>query len=215
MTPGVRPLVAGNWKMNGLTASLGEIAAMREAVDHGAAGGAELAVCPPATLIAPAAQALKGGAVALGGQDCHALAAAPIPATFRRRCSRTRLRLRHRRPFRAPAVSRRDRRAGRAKAEAARQGRARPPSSASARPAPSVKPAARSRSSERQVKGSLPAGATPATAGRRLRAGLGDRHRPRRRRRPTSLRCTRRSAAAEASFMAKPAPACASSTAAR
>ena len=29
MTPGVRPLVAGNWKMNGLTASLPEIEAMR------------------------------------------------------------------------------------------------------------------------------------------------------------------------------------------
>ena len=72
MTPGVRPFVAGNWKMNGLTASLAEIAAMREAVDAGAAGGAELAVCPPATLLAPAAQVLKGGALALGGQDCHA-----------------------------------------------------------------------------------------------------------------------------------------------
>jgi len=73
MTPGVRPLVAGNWKMNGLTASLGEITAIREAADHGAAGAAELAVCPPATLIAPAAATLKGGVVALGGQDCHTL----------------------------------------------------------------------------------------------------------------------------------------------
>jgi triosephosphate isomerase len=53
MTPGVRPLVAGNWKMNGLTASLGEIEAMRAAVDEGAAGVAEVLVCPPATLLAP------------------------------------------------------------------------------------------------------------------------------------------------------------------
>ncbi len=74
MTPGVRPLVAGNWKMNGLNASLGEIAAMREAAEKGAAGAAELAVCPPATLIAPAATVLKGGPVGLGGQDCHILA---------------------------------------------------------------------------------------------------------------------------------------------
>ena len=71
MTPGVRPFVAGNWKMNGLIASLGEIAAIREAVEKGGAGAAELAVCPPATLIAPAAGVLKGGPVALGGQDCH------------------------------------------------------------------------------------------------------------------------------------------------
>ena len=72
MTPGVRPLVAGNWKMNGLTASLAELKAMREAVAAGKAGAAELAVCPPATLLAQAASALKGGKVSLGAQDCHA-----------------------------------------------------------------------------------------------------------------------------------------------
>ena len=72
MTPGVRPLVAGNWKMNGLAASLAELEAMREAVDAGKAGAAELAVCPPATLLAQAAWTLKGGKVSLGAQDCHA-----------------------------------------------------------------------------------------------------------------------------------------------
>jgi triosephosphate isomerase len=70
MTPEVRPLVAGNWKMNGLTASLPEIAALVTAVDAGEAGAAELAVCPPFTLIAAAAAKLKGGKVTLGGQDC-------------------------------------------------------------------------------------------------------------------------------------------------
>jgi triosephosphate isomerase (TIM) len=70
MTPDVRPLVAGNWKMNGLSASLVEIEAMRKAVDAGEAGKAELAVCPPFTLLAQAAWKLKGGAVTLGGQDC-------------------------------------------------------------------------------------------------------------------------------------------------
>jgi len=72
MTPGVRPLVAGNWKMNGLGASLSEIAAMRRAVDAGAAGAAEVAVCPPATLLAGAAKILAGGALNLGAQDCCA-----------------------------------------------------------------------------------------------------------------------------------------------
>jgi triosephosphate isomerase (TIM) len=71
MTPGVRPLVAGNWKMNGLTASLSEIRAMRDAVDRGACGVAEVLVCPPATLLARAASILNGGKLALGAQDCH------------------------------------------------------------------------------------------------------------------------------------------------
>jgi triosephosphate isomerase len=65
-----RPLVAGNWKMNGLTSSLQEIGAVADGVASGAAGGAELAICPPATLLALAAETV-GGAIALGGQDCH------------------------------------------------------------------------------------------------------------------------------------------------
>jgi triosephosphate isomerase len=71
MTPGVRPLVAGNWKMNGLKASLAEIAAMRKGAEAGAAGTAELAVCPPATLLSQAAAILANGPIALGAQDCH------------------------------------------------------------------------------------------------------------------------------------------------
>ncbi|HXT08558.1 MAG TPA: triose-phosphate isomerase [Roseiarcus sp.] len=74
MTPDVRPLVAGNWKMNGVKAALGEIAAMHAAIARGEAGVAEVALCPPATLIGHAASALTGGAIALGGQDCHAKA---------------------------------------------------------------------------------------------------------------------------------------------
>ena len=70
MTPDVRPLVAGNWKMNGLMASLPEIVAMRQAVEAGEAGAAELAVCPPATLLAQAAAKLSGSRLALGAQDC-------------------------------------------------------------------------------------------------------------------------------------------------
>jgi triosephosphate isomerase len=72
MTPGVRPLVAGNWKMNGLSGSLAEIDAMRRAADAGESGPAELLVCPPATLIAQAAWRIKGGELSLGAQDCCA-----------------------------------------------------------------------------------------------------------------------------------------------
>src|SRR5271155_1774870 len=71
MTPGVRPFVAGNWKMNGLSASLGEIEAMRRAADAGEAGGGELPVWPPATLLAQAAWKIRGGKLSLGAQDCH------------------------------------------------------------------------------------------------------------------------------------------------
>lgn len=64
-------LVAGNWKMNGLIASLAEI----EEIIAGAEQlppSVELAVCPPATMAALAAEFLSDGLVALGGQDCHA-----------------------------------------------------------------------------------------------------------------------------------------------
>ena len=71
MTPGVRPLVAGNWKMNGLSGSLAEIDAMRQAADAGESGDAELLVCPPATLLAQAAWRIKGGELSLGAQDCY------------------------------------------------------------------------------------------------------------------------------------------------
>jgi triosephosphate isomerase len=77
MTPGVRPLVAGNWKMNGLTASLSEIERMRVAVEAGQSAGCDVALCPPATLLASAAFLLKGSAIALGGQDCHVKPSGP------------------------------------------------------------------------------------------------------------------------------------------
>lgn len=66
-----RPLVAGNWKMNGLKAALGELALIRDAVAAGAAGKAEIGICPPFTLVGAAVEA-AGGKVAIGGQDCHA-----------------------------------------------------------------------------------------------------------------------------------------------
>jgi triosephosphate isomerase (TIM) len=71
MTPGVRPLVAGNWKMNGLSGSLAEVDALRQAVDAGESGKAELLVCPPTTLIAQAALRIGSSDLSLGGQDCY------------------------------------------------------------------------------------------------------------------------------------------------
>src|SRR6202020_879673 len=74
MTPGVRPLVAGNWKMNGLSGSLAEVDALRQAADAGESGLAELLVCPPATLLAQAALGVGSSAVSVGAQDCPPLA---------------------------------------------------------------------------------------------------------------------------------------------
>jgi triosephosphate isomerase len=66
-----RPLVAGNWKMNGLQASAVELDAIAAGVAAGEAGRADVLVCPPFTLIAPFAWRMKDKPVAIGGQDCH------------------------------------------------------------------------------------------------------------------------------------------------
>ena len=68
------PLVAGNWKMNGLSGSRAELAKII-AGSEGLAGKTELMVCPPATLVAGFATAARGSQVTIGGQDCHSDAA--------------------------------------------------------------------------------------------------------------------------------------------
>ncbi|WP_293906901.1 triose-phosphate isomerase [Phenylobacterium sp.] len=64
-----RPLIAGNWKMNGLAASLAEAKAVAAGLG---ATPARVAICPPATLIHRMSEALAGTAVLVGGQDGHA-----------------------------------------------------------------------------------------------------------------------------------------------
>ncbi|HEX5377582.1 MAG TPA: triose-phosphate isomerase [Phenylobacterium sp.] len=63
------PLIAGNWKMNGDGAALAE--AQATAAGLGTTS-ARVAICPPATLVARAAGAVRGTALAIGGQDCRA-----------------------------------------------------------------------------------------------------------------------------------------------
>ncbi len=63
-------LIAGNWKMNGLAASLAEAGALKQALDAEPAA-CRVALCPPATLIDRVGVTVKGGAVEVGGQDCH------------------------------------------------------------------------------------------------------------------------------------------------
>jgi len=71
-TRAIRPLVAGNWKMNGLAAQLGEAQAVRDALVKSPDAGVDVMICPPATLLAQMAWTVKGASVLLGGQDCHA-----------------------------------------------------------------------------------------------------------------------------------------------
>ncbi|MEE1656503.1 triose-phosphate isomerase [Microvirga sp. CF3062] len=67
-----RPLVAGNWKMNGLRNSARVLEEIHAGYTPGLKAKVELAVCPPATLVGHFAQASVGSRVAIGGQDCHA-----------------------------------------------------------------------------------------------------------------------------------------------
>ena len=66
-------LIAGNWKMNGSPASADALAAELIARVRGAKSAVpEIALCPPAPLIPGVLAVVKGTAVAVGGQDCHA-----------------------------------------------------------------------------------------------------------------------------------------------
>jgi triosephosphate isomerase len=66
----MRPLIAGNWKMHGLTE---ESAALARAIRQGLGDlSPEVLVCPPFTQIAAVAAILEGSGIAVGGQDCHA-----------------------------------------------------------------------------------------------------------------------------------------------
>jgi len=70
--PAIRPLVAGNWKMNGLHAQLAEAVRVRDAVSApGAAAVCDVMICPPATLVLPLAEAAQGSRLLVGAQNCH------------------------------------------------------------------------------------------------------------------------------------------------
>ncbi|MBN9586313.1 MAG: triose-phosphate isomerase [Afipia sp. 62-7] len=70
MTDTRRPLIAGNWKMNGLKASMSELAAIWQGAGD-VSKKADLLICPPATLLFTAAGLVTGSQVAIGAQDCH------------------------------------------------------------------------------------------------------------------------------------------------
>lgn len=68
----MKPLIAGNWKMNGLLADLDQIEAMASGVDSATA--VESMICPPALILTEAVRIVAGRPLRLGAQNCHAAA---------------------------------------------------------------------------------------------------------------------------------------------
>jgi triosephosphate isomerase len=67
----LRPIVVGNWKMNGLKSSVTEFSRITEGYDIGLRAKTDLAICPPFTLLSTFAVVALGSRVLIGGQDCH------------------------------------------------------------------------------------------------------------------------------------------------
>ncbi|ATA26457.1 triose-phosphate isomerase [Brenneria goodwinii] len=68
MTQSIRPLIAGNWKMNGLKSSLEELQNIVEAFPE--VDNIESLICLPATLISLASEITRDTPIQIGAQDC-------------------------------------------------------------------------------------------------------------------------------------------------
>ncbi|WDI31088.1 triose-phosphate isomerase [Hyphococcus flavus] len=68
----MKPLIAGNWKMNGLQAARCEIEALIRKFAGSAPDDRDVLICPPATLLANFASEYADEAIQIGAQDCHA-----------------------------------------------------------------------------------------------------------------------------------------------
>jgi triosephosphate isomerase (TIM) len=73
VTSSIRPLIVGNWKMNGLKSAIADSLKVRDALKD-AAQPADVMICPPTTLIMLMAEVQKGSPVRVGAQDCHGMA---------------------------------------------------------------------------------------------------------------------------------------------
>jgi triosephosphate isomerase len=71
MTPDVRPLVAGNWKMNGTREQLDQIKAIAEGVKGPLSEKIDVLLCPPTTLLYVATALCDDSPLLIGAQDCH------------------------------------------------------------------------------------------------------------------------------------------------
>jgi len=73
MSNKVKPLIAGNWKMNGFSADLGQIEEVVRALGARHDPACDVLICPPATLVAKASELCAQSRVMCGGQDCHVM----------------------------------------------------------------------------------------------------------------------------------------------
>lgn len=71
VTVSITPLIAGNWKMNGVAASLDEVRRLAELLAAGGAPRGTVCICPPATLLAAMSELAAPAGIVTGGQDCH------------------------------------------------------------------------------------------------------------------------------------------------
>lgn len=71
MSNALRPLIAGNWKMNGTGTALNEVARLRNHLAGTDGSNVDILIAPPATLIERLSQAVAGSPITVGGQDCH------------------------------------------------------------------------------------------------------------------------------------------------
>lgn len=71
MTPDIRPLVAGNWKMNGTRENLAELKSISEGLSPDLADHIDALICPPATLLYVATAVAESTPLLIGAQDCH------------------------------------------------------------------------------------------------------------------------------------------------
>jgi len=68
-----RPMIAGNWKMNGLRADSRKLASgLARRMKKLKKPNFEMVICPPFPLISLAGETIRGSGVKLGAQDCHA-----------------------------------------------------------------------------------------------------------------------------------------------
>jgi len=67
----MKPLIAGNWKMNGLSSSIEELKALKALFSGSAPDDRDILICPPATLLATFAKTFSNEGILFGGQDCH------------------------------------------------------------------------------------------------------------------------------------------------
>ena len=67
----LKPLIAGNWKMNGVAGSVSEVMRLIDMMGGSAPDDRDVLICPPMTLVAGFAAQFSDEGIAIGGQDCH------------------------------------------------------------------------------------------------------------------------------------------------